>query len=111
MTMAYTVDPGEMTERVTLRQPVLAKDAVGQTITTYTDTPVWAKHVPISLRDREAMAAGQKQATQHARFIIRHRADITGTWRLIWGGVEHNIISATQPDRSWTDVLCERGLP
>ena len=111
MAAEFNVDPGEMRERITLREPVLTKDAVGQDVISWNDITVWAKHTPLNARDREVVAAGQKVAEQSARFIIRRRTEVSPTWRLIWAGVEYNIISTTQPNRSWTDVLCIRGLP
>lgn len=107
------VDAGELNERLTLRAPVASKSGTGSDVITYPDmTPdIWAKHVPLGMRDREFLAAGQKQFEQHARFIIRRRLDIIPTWRLAWLGEEYNVISITQQDRQWTDVLCQKGLP
>lgn len=107
------LDPGDLTERLTLRAPVTTKDAVGQDVTTYPDiTPaIWAKHTPLNVRDREFDSSGQKQTSQFARFIIRRRTDILPTWRLVWLGDEHNVVSCTQQDRQWSELLCEKGTP
>lgn len=107
----FTVDPGEMRDRITLRSPSTTKDEVGQDVTTWTDTLQWAKHAPLNASGREFIAASQKVAEQSARFILRSRPDITPTWRLLWRGIEYNIISTTQPNRDWTDILCTRGTP
>jgi head-tail adaptor len=41
---AYVIDPGELTERVTLQSRSVAKDAYGQDTITWTDVAtVWAR--------------------------------------------------------------------
>jgi SPP1 family predicted phage head-tail adaptor len=79
----YVIDPGELTERVTLQSRSVAKDAYGQDTITWTDVAtVWARVRAVS--GREFFAAAQVQQEQTVKVVIRKRADVAATWRLLW---------------------------
>ena len=78
----YVIDPGELTERVTLQSRSVAKDAYGQDTITWTDVAtVWARVRAVS--GREFFAAAQVQQEQSVKVVIRRRADVAATWRLL----------------------------
>jgi SPP1 family predicted phage head-tail adaptor len=103
---------GRLDQRVTLYSrgaPTL--DAAGQdTITWVSQGTVWAQR--ITLRSAEAVAAAQISDDVVVELHIRHRADVSTTWRLEWLGVGYDITSVEpfggRKDR--TRLLCRRGV-
>lgn len=86
----YTVDPGELTERVTLQSRSVAKDAYGQDTITWIDVAtVWARVRAVS--GREFFAAAQVQQEQTVKVLVRYRTDVQTTWRMVWQTRAHDI--------------------
>lgn len=106
---AYIVDPGELTERVTLQSRSVVKDAYGQdTITWTTVDTVWARVRAVS--GREFFAAAQVQQEQSVKVVIRRRTDVAQTWRLVWQGKAHDITGVIPIGREWTELMCLQGV-
>lgn len=104
MARDYTIDPGELKERVTLQSRSVAQDAYGQdTITWTTVATVWARVRP--LNGREFFAAAQTQQEQTIKAVIRYRADIQHTWRLVWQGRAHDITGIAPMGREWVELM------
>ena len=104
MARDYTIDPGELKERVTLQSRSVAQDAYGQdTITWTTVATVWARVRPLS--GREFFAAAQTQQEQTIKAVIRYRADILHTWRLVWQGRAHDITGIAPIGREWVELM------
>ena len=83
--------PGEFDQRIQLQRPVAGRDGRGQALGTFENvgTPLWAKAEP--LRGREFFAAGQQQAQVDVRFVIRWRAEVLASWRVIWRGTAYEL--------------------
>lgn len=78
------MDAGRLDKRVTLRSKVVAQDAWGAPVETWSDVAtVWAAIEPLS--GREFFAAAQVQAEQLTRITIRHRSGVTPSLRVVWG--------------------------
>ena len=106
---AYVVDPGELTERVTLQSRSTAQDAYGQATITWTDVAtVWARVRAVS--GREFFAAAQVQQEQSVKVVIRKRADVAGTWRLLWQARAHDITGVIPIGHEWTEIMCLQGV-
>lgn len=68
--------------RVTIQQPVVAVNGYGERITTWsTVATVWAAVEP--LRGREFFDAEQTQAEVSHRVVLRYRAGMVATMRLL----------------------------
>jgi SPP1 family predicted phage head-tail adaptor len=106
-----TLDVGAMDQRVTLFSRSVVADAMGQdTITWVDEGDVWAAR--INQRSAEAVQAAQIGDDDVVELHIRYRADVLTTWRLEWGSVGYDIVSATsfggRKDR--TRLIVRRGV-
>ena len=109
MATAYTVDPGELTERITLQSRSVAKDSYGQDTITWVDAAtVWAR--VRAIHGREFFAAAQVQQEQTIKVLIRQRSDVLPTWRLMWQGRAHDITGVIPIGREWTEIMCLQGV-
>lgn len=102
---------GMMDQRVTLKSRSVATDAYGQdAITWVTVSEVWAQR--INQKSAEVFAAQQIANDDMTELHIRHRTDVTTSWRLEWAGVGYDITSVSdfggRKDR--TRLLCRRGV-
>lgn len=109
MDALHTIDPGELTERVTLQSRTVTKDAYGQDVITWTDiATVWAR--VRALRGREFFAAAAVQQEQSIKAVIRQRTDVDATCRLVWQGRPHDITGAIPLGRQWTEIVALQGV-
>lgn len=82
---------GDLRERVTIQQRAVSLDSIGENVGAWSElATVWASAEP--LRGREYFAAGQQQQTVDVRFRIRYRADVTGSMRIVWRDVPHDVV-------------------
>jgi SPP1 family predicted phage head-tail adaptor len=105
------LDPGQLTERITLQARAAGKDVHGQPNGAWTDvtgaTDIWARRRLLSAR--EFFAAAQTQNEGVVEYVIRVQA-VSTAWRLVWNGQNHDIVSADSPDRTWTVIMARAGV-
>jgi SPP1 family predicted phage head-tail adaptor len=88
---------GAMRERITLQKKVATPDGQGGHTVAYAVRAVVAAAFE-ALTGREAIAAQQVTATFDRAIVIRYRADVSVTDRVVWGGVTLQILTAVDPD-------------
>lgn len=71
---------------------------------------VWAQWIP--LRTRDQFAAGQVQPSITGRFRIRRRSGLDSTMRVVWDGVDYQVVGAPVPvaGREWIDLNVLAGV-
>lgn len=81
---------GTRRERVTLLQKAETDDGMGgKTVTWPTLATTWVERYPLDMREKEAMAGGQVQASHSCHMNMRFRQDVFdgGTeMRILWLG-------------------------
>lgn len=109
------IDPGELNQRITFLARVAGQDALGGPNGAWanvpTDPEVWAKSANVSSRD--IAAVGLHQAGLDAKFIVRWRADVLPTWRVLWRGVPYRIVgepAALSGGTEWLEIRCSKYL-
>ena len=76
---------GALDQIVTLQARTAGQDERGQARDTWVDVAtVWARVAP--RRGRDFFAAGQEQATFDCTVLLRYRADVTASMRVLWNG-------------------------
>jgi len=84
------IGAGKLSERVTLQQKGVTRNAIGEEIVTWSDVAtVWAEAIP--LRGNAFFAANQQQHTVDVRFRLRERAGLAVDMRLLWKGAPYDI--------------------
>lgn len=99
---------GALRERVTLQQPVEADDGAGGVAVTWSGVAtVWAAIRPRSLR--EAEVSGRLDGIVTHAVMIRHRTDVRGGWRIVFGNRELRVLAVQDSDgrKRFTECLCE----
>lgn len=96
---------GHLRHRVTLQRPGLSQDPqTGEPVPGWQDVAlVWASIEPLSAREFIAAQAGQSEIT--ARIVIRHRAGVLPTMRVVHGGKVYNIHGVLPDMRSGREYL------
>lgn len=105
------INAGQMDQRVTLQQRAAGQNTLGEVVGTWTDVAtVWAKVEP--LRGREYFASGQMQTAVEVRITIRARADVRTTWRVLWRGQAHEVVSVIDPRAGgeYLELMCTAGI-
>lgn len=107
------IDPGELNQRITFQARAAGQDAMGQANGAWanvaTDPEVWAKSANFSSRDLAAV--GAHAPGLDAKFIIRWRADVLPTWRVLWLGKAFRIIgepAALSGGTQWLEIRCSK---
>lgn len=97
--------------RVTIQQPVTAANAYGERITTWsTVATVWGAVEP--LRGREFFDAEQVQAEISHRVVLRYRAGLNSTMRLLHLGRVLHIVTIIDVDERHRELqLMCREMP
>jgi len=113
------IDPGELTQRITLQVRASGQDALGQANGAWgnvpTDPTVWAKPGFVTARDIAAdiAAAGQQIATLDAKWFIRYRADVLPSWRVLWNSQPFELVGRpinVDGMNEWLQLLCVAGV-
>jgi SPP1 family predicted phage head-tail adaptor len=99
---------GQLNNRVTLRQPVTAQDAVGQSYLTWTDlATVWAnvKH----LSGVSSIQGDADISTVKASIRIRYRAGLNAGMRAVVGTNVYDIkaVLMDMEGKEYTDLVCQ----
>jgi len=98
---------GNRDQRVSLQRRQAGQDALGQAVETWdTVAEIWAQAQP--LRGRSWFAAGQVQSGVDVVFRIAMRAGVAPTWRVMWRGQAHEIVSVIEPDGAgqYLELMC-----
>lgn len=107
-----SIDPGQLDQRITLQPRVASVDGSGQNNYSFAaGVPVWARAVPT--RGQEQVAASQVQAVGDCVFLIRHRADVDATWRVLWRDEPYAIVAPPidpYGGRQWLELACKQGV-
>lgn len=113
MRTAGRLAAGDLRERITFQTRAAGKDLLGKPNGAWGDaiTGVPAKAEPI--RGREYFSQGQMQAEVTVRFIIRYRADVVETMRIVWRGQPYEIVSPpinTDGAREQLELMAAHGV-
>lgn len=102
---------GELDQYVTFQSRAAGQDTRGQADGEWaTAFDTWAKVEPLGTRDRFAAAQAQSEVT--VRFVIRHRAGVLPTMRVLWKGRPYYIEGEPTDIRArgeYLQVLCYAG--
>lgn len=92
------VPAGRRDRRITIRRKTLTRDAIGGVVETWDNLcVVWAQKMDVS--GREFIAAGQVNPEITTRFRIRWRNDITKAMRVLYDGVDYDIVHIAEMGR------------
>lgn len=106
-----TPEAGALEQRITLQQRVAGTNALGQATPSWsTVADVWGSAEP--LRGREFFAAGQTQSEVTTRFTIRYRAGVTSAMRVVWRGLNYDIVAVIEPQglKQMLELMCLQGV-
>lgn len=100
-----SVQAGKLRHRITIQAPGMSQDPVtGEMVQGWTDfASVWASVEPLSARDFIAAQANQSEIT--ARIVIRHRADVDATMRILHRSKVYAIQGVLPDDDSGLEYL------
>jgi len=99
------ISAGKLDQRINIDAPTRTKNAIGDTIETWTlVAAVWAEVIP--LRGQALFAANQEQHAVDVRFRIRERTGITESMRITWKGDRYDITTVI-PGTAQYDGLLE----
>ena len=110
--MKYTVNPGELRTPITFQSPTVTKDAGGAQVVSWanvgTNPTVWARW--INAHGSEAVGSDALKAVQRATVTVRHRSDVSTTWRVLNGSEAWQVISVdlVRGDNRWVELVVER---
>ena len=101
------IDPGKLRERVTVQAASESRNAMGETVLSWSDvTSVWASVEGVSAR--EALALGQQEVVITHKVRLRHLSLLTARMRFRWRNRILNIISLLEYDNRTEHVaICE----
>lgn len=112
MKIAGRLTAGNLRERITLQTRAAGQDELGRPAGAWADSvTVWAKAEPLT--GREFFAAGQLQSVASVRFVIRHRAGVTDSMRVVWRGEPYEITAPpidTDGAREQLELMCSHGI-
>ena len=109
--IGLSIDPGEMTERVAIRQRTRVADGGGGYTTTWaTVATVWAKVRP--MRGDNRFAAAQLEARRDYEVTMRYRAGLSDEAVLVWRGQTLGVrfIADFGPRAGYLRIECEAGV-
>lgn len=101
------MDAGRLRERVTVQQAAEARNALGETVLSWsTFATRWASVDGVS--SRESLSYGQQQIDVTHRVRLRYLAGLTQNMRIQWRGRTLEIISLLEHNnRSEHELLCQ----
>jgi len=110
MSVGLQLDPGEMTERVTIREKQETGDGAGGTIVQWADYATrWAKVKPMSGERR--FAAAQTDHLRDTEVTVRRDPGITESMAIVWQGQSLDIrfIEDHGPRAAYMRLECQAG--
>lgn len=101
------IDVGKLRERVTVQQATESRNALGETVLSWSDfTTTWASVEGVSAR--EALALGQQDITVTHRVRMRYLSSLTARMRFRWRNRFLNIVSLLEyGNRTEHVAICE----
>lgn len=101
------IDPGKLRERVTVQQASEARNAIGETVFSWsTYATVWASVDGVS--SREALDSGKIDVQISHRVRMRYLSGLTQNMRLSWRGRTLDIVSLLEyGNRSEHVLICQ----
>lgn len=104
---------GDLNQVIYLQMRDPAKNAMREQSKAWiTTTPDGVFAQPITLRNREFVAAGGQQEEITIKFRVRRRSDVSGQMRLLWLDVPYDIVGPPLPfqgGREFVDLMCKSG--
>jgi SPP1 family predicted phage head-tail adaptor len=112
MTNAFALD-----KRVLLQAKGAARDALNKPLKGADnwvnalpgDGKIWARITDIT--GRQYVAAGGNQNAVQTEILIRRRAGVLPSMRVLHGPVAYDIEAVLERDQRWTVLMCTKGLP
>lgn len=100
------IDPGRMRERVVVQRATESRNAIGESVQTWTDlVERWASVEGLS--SREVLQTGQQQTEVTHRVRMRYVEGLTQQMRISWRGRILEITSLLEHgNRSEHELLC-----
>lgn len=104
------IDAGRLRERVTVQQASETRNALGETLQTWsTYSTIWASVEGVS--SRESLLAGQQEIAISHRVRMRWLDGLTQNMRLRWRNRTLDIISILERDnRREHELLCQETI-
>lgn len=101
------MDAGRLRERVTVQQAAEGRNAIGETVLSWsTFAERWASVEGVSAR--EALTAGQNEISITHKVQMRYLAGLTQRMRILWRGRTLEIVSLLEHDnRSRHELICQ----
>jgi SPP1 family predicted phage head-tail adaptor len=72
------------------------------------DGKIWARISDMT--GRQYVAAGGTQNAVQTEILIRHRAGVLPSMRVLYAGVPYDIQAVLERDAHWTTLMCTKGL-
>jgi SPP1 family predicted phage head-tail adaptor len=100
------IDPGRLRERITIQQPAETRNAIGESVQTWsTFATRWASVDGLS--SREFLLQGQQQTEITHRVRLRYVPGMTSRMRIVWRGRVLEVTSLLEHrNRSEHEALC-----
>ena len=94
-----TIGAGIFDRSLTLQKPTQSRTARGGVAESWANvhTDIHASVEPVPADEK--MVDAQMRAVRDAIFVIRYRADVVATWRVIYDGNAYDILSITELGR------------
>jgi SPP1 family predicted phage head-tail adaptor len=106
-----SVHVGEIDQRVVIQRLTLTPDGSGGNVKSWTElATVWCHVRPKS--GRESVGSDRVEGSASYLFVIRYRAGLRDSDRIVWKGVSYNIraIHDRSGRRLYLDLEAERGV-
>jgi SPP1 family predicted phage head-tail adaptor len=104
------MDAGRLRERVTVQQAAETRNALGETVLSWSTFATRSASVE-GVSAREALAAGQQDVTITHRVRMRYLSGMTQNMRIVWRSRTLNIISLLEYDNRTEHVaICEEAV-
>lgn len=100
---------GNLNRRISLLEPLVTRDSVGQEIVSFTlDKAVWAS--VNHLKGNTFFAASQVLGEVVLRVQIRKYQNIQATWRISYESKQWQIVDLDQTDKQYTYMMVSTNL-
>lgn len=102
---------GKLRHKVTIQQPTLATNSIGEATKTWsTYAQAWANVQPLT--GRELFASQQVNAEQTVRITIRALSGVVPTMRVLFDGRYYEILSVIDREERgiYMELMCSEGL-